>query len=195
MKALGLMALLSFALTTRADHTLVSKEVFLGDARLSVVDRATKVEACILRMEAPSNGQDLNQRTLVEGPYKTLPEEIRTFIAWKLLDDRSYAWNINVGCLPIYNARVRFTEGDRTVSIDFCFSCSITRVLEQGKEIGGGLFRFGNDWVFQAIATQFSDDPVILDLKRRRKMGEATELAIEIAKAREARSKDIHAKK
>jgi hypothetical protein len=192
MKALGLIALLCFALPIRADYTRVTEKVFLDAARFAVVDKATKVEACILHLEPSSNGQKLNEGTVIEGPYKTLPEEIKTLITWKLLDDQSYAWNLRPACLPIYNARVRFTEGDRTVTIDFCFSCKLTRVLEQGKQIGGGNFSFGNDWVFRAIATQFADNPVIVDLETRRRKREANELAIEMAKAREARSKSIY---
>ena len=65
-----------------------------------------------------------------------LPEEVRTLVIWKLLDDRSYTWDSFPACMPIYNARVRFTSGARIIDVDFCFSCSLIRVLEHGAVVG-----------------------------------------------------------
>jgi hypothetical protein len=187
MKTVILVACAFVAISLRAEHTLVSQEVFREDARLAVIDTATKVEACILGVQDPSRGADLNRRTFVEGRYKPLPEEIRTLIIWKLLDDRSYTWDSVPACIPTYNARVRFTAAGRTVDVDFCFGCSQVRVLERGSVVGGGYFEPGSDWVFRALATQFPKDPVIRQVKKEREGREVNRLAIEMAKAREAR--------
>ena len=176
-----------FALSLRSELTSVSSDVFHGAGRLGVVDAATKVEACILSINDPSKGADLRQRTFVEGPYKILPEEIRTLITWKLLDHRSYTWDAVPACIPTYNARVRFTSGNRVVTVDFCFGCSIIRVLEDGKTVGGGFFEPGSDWVFQALVTEFPRDRVIRDLKKKREEQAVVRLQIEMAKARDAR--------
>ena len=175
------------AAAVHAEPSVVSREVFRDETRTTVVDTATKIEACILNIEDPSKGADLGRRRFVEGRYKTLPEEVRALIVWKLLDQRSYTWDSVPACIPVYNARVRFVTGDRTVDVDFCFGCSQIRVLERGAVVGGGYFEPGSDWVFRALATQFPTDAVIHAVKERRDEAESNRLPIEMAKAQEAR--------
>lgn len=189
MKKILFIACSLIALPLRSEHALVSREVFRDAARMAVVDAALEVEACILRVQDPSKGADLAQRVFVEGPYKQLPEEIRILIIWKLLDDLSYTWDAVPACVPTYNARVRFTSGNRVVAADFCFGCSLIRILEGGEVVGGGYFAPGSDWVFQALAVEFPRDRVIRDLKKRREEEAKLRLEIEMAKAREARRK------
>lgn len=192
MKIILLMLCSVAVLSLQAEHTMASREIFRDDGRLSVVESATKVEACILSVKDPSKGKDLRQRVFIEGKYKTLPEEIRTLVVWKLLDDHSYTWDSVPACMPTYNARVRFTSGTRTVDVDFCFGCSQIRLLEGGVPIGGGYFSPGSDWVFRALATQFPTNPVILQVKTKREETEADQLQIEMAKARDARRESAH---
>src|SRR5688500_6215053 len=121
MKAALLIACFIVTLPLRSEQALVTREVFRDAARVADVDAASKIEACILSVKDPSNGSDLSRRTFVEGSYKVLPEEIRTLIVWKLLDDRSYTWDAVPACVPTYNARVRFTSSHRVLAVDFCF--------------------------------------------------------------------------
>jgi hypothetical protein len=188
------VALLACALSLRAGQNQEPDETFADSGWRAVVNRATKADACILRVVDPSRGTDWRKRAFVEGKYKTLPEEVRTLVIWKLLDKQSYIWDAVVACIPTYNARVRFTSEARVVDVDFCFKCSIIRVLENGEAVGGGLFDAGSDWVFQAIATQFPRDKVVRDLKKWRERMEQHRLAIEMAKARDARKKTSAAK-
>lgn len=194
MKTALLVFWLVTALSMRAEHTMVSREVFRDNGRVSVVDTATKVEACILSVDDPSKGKDLKRRAFVEGRYKTLPEEVRTLVVWKLLDDRSYTWDSIPACVPTYNARVRFTSGARVVDVDFCFGCSQIRILEGGVLVGEGYFSPGSDWVFRVLATQFPEDTVIRQVKKRREETEAVRLQIEMAKARDARKVEANSK-
>jgi hypothetical protein len=187
MKTVLLITCFLVALSVRSEQALVTREVFHDTARMGVIDAASKVEACILSVKDPSNGSDLHRRTFVEGRYKMLPEEIRTLIIWKLLDERSYTWDAVPACVPTYNARVRFTCGDRVIAVDFCFGCSLIRILEDGEAVGGGYFDPGSDWVFQALATSFPRDPVIRDLKQKREERTLVRFQIEMAKARDAR--------
>jgi hypothetical protein len=177
------------ALSLQAGQNQESDETFANSGWRAVVNQSTKADACILRVIDPSRGKDLRKRTFVEGKYKTIPEEIRTLIVWKLLDKQSYTWDVIVSCIPTYNARVRFVSEARVVDVDFCFECSLIRVLENGKVVGGGLFEPGSDWVFQAIATQFPRDKVIRNLKKWREMMEQHRLAKEMAKAGDAGEK------
>jgi hypothetical protein len=96
-------ALFSGALV-RAEHILTKYEVFREDRVAAILDSASEIEACILRVKDPSNGKDLSKRTFVEGRYKALPKEVGDLILWKLLDEKSYTLDGVSGCVPTYNA-------------------------------------------------------------------------------------------
>lgn len=193
MKTVLAVIWVTIASSLFAGHERVSREVFHDEARWSVVNTASKVEACILRVEDPSHGQDLNQRVFVEKRYVALPENLRALVLWKLLDDRNYTWDAVPMCEPTYNARIRFTAGTRTVEVDFCFGCSQMRVRENGVPLGGAYFNPGSDWVFRGLATLFPKDPVIREVKKKREETEIVRLQEEMSQAKQARAEEAKA--
>lgn len=190
MRFILLILILCSSVLLHAERTNILREVFGDESRLAVVDTATQVEASILRVDDPSGGKDLNRRRYVEKGFKTLSNEVRTLIAWKLLDDRNYTWDAFPACITNYNARVRFIAGRRTVEINFCFSCAQMLVVENGVAVGGAYFEPGNDWVFRAIASEFPRDRVIRALTKDRALREIFRLQNEMARARASRAEE-----
>ena len=81
MKATLLVTALFATLQAQADQRMLTSEVFRNVTRVALVDAPSEVEACMMTVADPSDGADLRQRSFVEGQYRPLPVEVRTFIA------------------------------------------------------------------------------------------------------------------
>jgi hypothetical protein len=182
-----IIILAACTLSMRGAGGLVVDQVFRNSERFALVNQATSVEACILSLKNPLRDTHVDRRIYLESRYQPLPEDVQTLIVWKLLDEKNYTWDSAPACMPTYNARIRFTSGTRRLDVDFCFSCSLIRILEDGKAVGDGYFHPGSDWVFRALVTQFPRDPVIRQLKKDREAHQQHLLNVEMFKAREAR--------
>lgn len=119
------------------------KVVFLygGAETLDIIKHPDKVEACPLIDLQPEDSRLAFEKKYREGDWQVVPEPEAKLLSLALLQPGNYGWDYVKACRPVYHNRLRFTKGQDTLDIDFCFSCDILRISKNGKELGGKDFQ------------------------------------------------------
>jgi hypothetical protein len=125
-------------------------------AHLDLLKLPARVSACILTL--PNHNTVAVKKLMLsgeakyeEGAYVEVSLEIQETLKKTLLDDQSYRWNVATGCIPLFQARVRFYSGDHYLDADLCLRCSIVAFSGNGKLLGYGI------WDSDKVGTGFID--------------------------------------
>jgi hypothetical protein len=146
------------ALPCLAEQDAVSVEgLFKTPANITLVKKSAQVDACILTLPKPSTPESKESMLrgdakYVEGEYVEVPAKLCERLRESLLNNHTYKWGVATSCVPLYQARVRFREGDHVLTVDFCFRCKILQLSLNNKFIGNGLFGWD-----EANASDFLD--------------------------------------
>ena len=116
----------------------VHAELLRSELMRAVVADSEKVEASILYAEFESPRHMRPKAYTESAPAIIKPEHARD-VKKILLVDESYLWDMGRGCLPVYNARLRFQKKNRSVVADICFFCATVRFSFQEEPESHGL--------------------------------------------------------
>ncbi len=143
-------------------------ELFRTAENLEIIKQPDRVEVCILNPDlAP--GEEFTDKTK-EGPYKLVPAESAKWVSAKLAGNESYLLSQEEkDCLPLYNARVRFSKGADTITADLCFGCKIMRFSRDNTVINLNDFDPIDSDLFEYVRALFPDDKVVLSIIDQRK--------------------------
>jgi hypothetical protein len=103
----------------------------LGSSTIKYVDR---VEAYLIDKPAQTNNgaTGLQEYPIAKGPV-SVPGSDVSALKRALLDRKSYLWNMETGCKPVYGVRLDFIRGDDQVSLFLCFECDMLMTYLNGK--------------------------------------------------------------
>jgi len=137
-------------------------EQFVTDENLMIVRDPEKVSACILRYIAPPKGSGLKEQRYEETQYAEVPSDAAAKLQSALLSESNFDYSAK-GCFPRYHTRLKFQRGEKTITIDFCFSCRILSIMRDAQVIGDGNFK---DPVFlDAMRTMFPEDAALKKIR------------------------------
>lgn len=80
--------------------------------------------------------RDTNRRESL-GPTVILPEVSRKDVSKLLLEESAYVWDAAKGCWPFYHVRAVFYRGSDSITVYFCFGCSVLFFEKDGEYLGG----------------------------------------------------------
>ncbi len=169
----SVILLLSAQLLARNDPTTVS-ELFLSPQFIEIIEDPDTIEACMLKIKDPMRKyifwgpKDLTKRKYVEGDFVSVPDEIASNLKKNLLSEESYRWGIRVGCVPIFQSRLRFNRGDEEVEIDFCFLCSIMNIRRKEEYVSGSVFDMDRTGFLDQMIALFPEEEKFIKVKEFR---------------------------
>jgi hypothetical protein len=137
----------------------------VGSSTLKYVDR---VEAYLI--DQPADPKEaavgLLRYPITKGPISVSNSDARA-LKRALLDRRSYLWNMEKGCKPVYGVRLDFIRSDHRVSVLLCFECDILTTYLDAKFVAVEDFDGARPTVGRIVRPLFPDDPKIQSLLLR----------------------------
>jgi hypothetical protein len=157
-----LAAVTTFAAPQRKSPTNVA-ELFVTAENLEIIRSADKIDACVLRYIAPPKDHSMREERYEETEFVLIADKDASAMRAALLRDSNYDWDSAKGCWPRYHTRLRFHLKEKSVAIDFCFSCEILLIYRDGVAISGEDFE---DHVFlETMRKLFPDDVALKKAK------------------------------
>jgi hypothetical protein len=138
-------------------------QFFKTPENLQIVSMPERVGICILRPDIAPGEKTLSAKYL-EGPYKSVSPETAKILSSLLSSESAYIWDGAKGCMPQYNARVRFHKDGHIITADLYFGCKILELSRDGKSFAGEDFDPINSQLFGIVRELFPDDKVILSI-------------------------------
>lgn len=166
-------------------------DLFRSAENVAIVTSAEKVDICMLYPAKLKDGDDARSRRYDSSAYRLASPAIAAFLRSKLVSDSSYRWSDDrKACMPIWNARLRFTHSGQTVTADLCFGCDMLKLSRDGLVLAVWDFDPASAELFDAVRIVFPKDRVVRDVGRRQdalaRSREAMRMAIEAEKANKA---------
>jgi hypothetical protein len=160
--AAGLMTWLSGCGDSKQRESL--RRLFSDDGLL-VIGSAGMVEAYLVdSLAGEQTPPRLSEMPMRSGPVAVPPEIVGDLRA-TLLDSRMYDWQSSKGCVPRYDARVRFSDPAGTVDVLICFTCEQLAVFREDRLVGIGNSDPMRAILLDAVAKLFPDDAAIQAIK------------------------------
>lgn len=132
-------------------------ELFGSQENMDIVRHPDKVDACVLRYIAPQSN-DLRDVRYEESEYLAVGDDLGAALRMALLSQSSYVWlKSPLFCIFRYDARLRFHQKTKTVSIDFCYDCMVLMVYRDDTLVGGEMFK--DPIFFDSMLRLFPNDP------------------------------------
>lgn len=141
------------------------QQMFGGKEAVGLFSRFDKAEA--FRIQDSEYQKTIDAYTTVSGPVALDQDEGRK-LANLLSDEKSYLWELSKACGdPVYGVRIRFTRGEATLDVLFCFKCDVLLAYWNGKSVGGEDFDPIQPHLVALMKSLFPQDDVIQKLKER----------------------------
>jgi len=126
-----------------------------------MLDSPRAVDVCILVPKEQEQTKSWREQTYTEGDYKTMPSDSVNVLVGALTVDASYKWDAAKFCIPVFNARVRFSKGGHILLVDFAFECAVIRLTYDGQRYSGGAIDGANERIFKLLEALFPHDQTI----------------------------------
>lgn len=147
---------------------------FYGSAEnLALILTANKVTACRLRLPRDKNGEVDHEKFRADSlkyytpePEVAVPEATLKELRSILQDPGSRDTIGGKACMPTFGVRVTFVKGKKTLTVNFCFLCSILVTASQSEQIvGGGGFDPVEKKLMEIAQSLFPKDTDLMDLR------------------------------
>ena len=146
-------------------------DAFGGEKNVTVARAAARVDACILRyippVPRPDGSMNGREEHYEETVFVALDARTTTQVRELLLSPKTYVEVDHTGSRrPQYYVRLRFREGETTLTADFCFRCKVLTVERDGTVVGGANFGGNADLILNLFARVFPGDAALQSLAR-----------------------------
>jgi hypothetical protein len=165
--ALGYILLLAY-LHQQRDPEIQDPDIqrlFGGSVGSSTLNYVDRVEAYLIDRPAdPAEGAGgLLRYSILKGPISVSNSDART-LKRALLDRKSYLWNMEKDCKPVYGVRLDFIRGDHRASVLLCFECDLLATYLDDQFVAVKDFDGARPIIGTIVGSMFPDDPKIQSL-------------------------------